>query len=564
MSTAADPTYAHYIENLVLQPSVGEIRRSVESHEIDAARLQRSIEAVREEWQEAGREAGCALLDFVKLQLSDLLPGPEVSPADIRDAAGLLEAAMSAPTALGARSLLKLYRRLVTPELLAMLRSKIDPARSQAPMGEIGLLTYLIARPLGDLRAQVEGLLIWSSFCQKNHYFNSAERRLKRAAELAAVVGDPETQLLVMSSQAGLYRRLGRLPEAIDIFEASIRSSGADRVVLIPLLHALCSCYRQNGQHARALDSLAQLISLSGKDFPDKAFEALNLRGLIFEDLGQYDQGAINYEAALKVAKEMGDRGRQFTAMNNHATSLIKRGLAREGLNAFQDMLRTVEQWGHSPMIASTHNNLGTALSELERYPEARSEYRKALRSKMDTGDLNGQFICFQGMGDAALHMGDVDGAKQDYALALLQALETMDASLVAYITMRTSGKELRELESIDQSIESLEWARQLCRQQACDHEELLLTRQLIDCYVEAGRPSKALSECRQAIASDSFDPEMVGMLPIVVSYAKLAAAEPGGWKAAFDLLSERSRRIDLALVVISSSTFTRHYYKCN
>jgi tetratricopeptide (TPR) repeat protein len=548
MSTSADPAYAHYIENLVLQRTVAEIRRSVAGTEIDPVRLERSFEAVREEWQEAGREAGCALLDFVKLQLSNLLPVPEAPFTEINDSAGLLEAAMSAPTALRARSLLKLHRKLVTPELLAVVQSKIIPARGQAPMAEIGLLTSLVATLLGDLNAQVKGLLIWSSVSQNNRRFDSAERHLKRAARLAAEVGDPETLLLVMTTQAGLYRRLGRILEAIEILEASIKSPGADRIVLISVLQALTSCYRQNGQYAKALDSLTQLISLLADDFPDQKFEGLNLRGLIFEELGQYDRGAISYEAAIAVAEQMGDRGRQFTAMNNHAASLLKRGLTKEGLNAFQDVLRTVEKWGHPPMIASTHNNLGTALSTMERYAEAHSEYRKALGSKMDTGDLDGQFICFQGMGDAARDMGDIDGAKQDYAMALLPALETMDASLVASITMRTSEKEFRASGSIDESIKSLEWARQLCRQQACNHEELLLTRQLIDCYVEAGRASDALSECRQALASGSFDPEMVGMLSIVVTNARLTAAEPGGWKIAFDLLSERSRRIDLVL----------------
>jgi tetratricopeptide (TPR) repeat protein len=548
MSAASDPGYARYIESLVLQRTVAEIRGSVANSDIDLRGLDRSFDAVREEWQGAGREAGCALLDFVKLQLSDLLTGPGAPPTEINDAAVLLEATMSAPTILRARTLLNLHRKLVTPELLDMVQSKIIPARGQAPMAEIGLLTCLIARLLGDLKAQVKGLLIWSSLCQKNHRFNSAERRLKRAAQLAAEVGDPETQLLVMSTQAGLYRHLGRIPEAIEIFEASIKLPGVDRIVLISVLHGLSSCYRQNGQNSKALDTLTQLVSLLADDLPDKKFEALNLRGLIFEELGQYDKGAVSYEAAIAVAAQMGDRGRQFTAMNNHAASLLKRGLTKDGINAFQDVLCTVEKWGHPPMIASTHNNLGTALSQMERYAEARSEYRKALRSKMDTGDLNGQFICFQGMGDAARDMGDTDGAKQDYAMALLPALETMDASLVASITMRTSEREFRQSGSIDESIKSLEWARELCRQQACNHEGFLLTRQLIDCYVEAGSTSEALSECRQALASDSFDPEMVGLLSIVVNYARLTAAEPGGWKTAFDLLSERSRRIDLAL----------------
>jgi tetratricopeptide (TPR) repeat protein len=361
-------------------------------------------------------------------------------------------------------------------------------------------------------------------------------------------LGDAETQLLVMSAQAGLYRSLGRIPEAIEILEASIKSPGADRVVLISLLHALSSCYRQNGQRLKALDSLTQLISLSADDFLDKKFEALNLRGLILEELGQFDRGAISYEAAIAVAQQMGDRGRQFTAMNNHAASLLKRGLNKEGLNAFQDVLRTVEAWGHPPMIGSTHNNLGTAWSQMERYAEARSEYQKALPSKIGKGDLNGQFVCFLGMGDAARDMGDIGRAKQDYGMALVTALETTDASLVALVTMRTADKEFNDSGGVDESIKSLEWARQLCRQQACNHEKLFLTQKLIDCYVEAARKSEALSECRLVLASGSVDPEIAGMLSIVVTYARLSGAEPGGWKAAFDLLSERSRRIDQAL----------------
>lgn len=548
MSTAADPVVARYAENLLRQRNIAEIRSSVMSSAIDPARLQQTFETVRDDWQKAGRQAACALLDFVKRQLADILPGPEAAATEIVDADSLADAMMRENRVLRARSCLKMHRNLVTPELLARLQSKVLPEHGPAPMPQVGLFSYLVARMVADPQAQVQGLLIWSSVCQQNYRFDSALRHLRRASRLADEAGDVRSRRLAMSAEVGLYRRMGRIPEAIALMEECTRMPGAEPIELMAMLQALSSCYRQNGQTAKAIESLTQVISLAGDTYLDRKFDALNTRGLIFEDSDQYDKGAISYESAIAVAEQMRDRGRQFMAMNNRAASLLKRGLAKEGLNAFRDVLRTVERWGHPPMIASTHNNLGTALSQLERYSEARSEFAKALSSKLETGDRMGQCICFIGMGDASRSMGDLEAANAHYAMALVPALEANDASLIAMTTQRMCAKEFRTGKQIDESIESLKWARQLCREQNCNREEVFLTRDLIESYIEAGRPSEALSECRQILESGSIDPNQVGILTIMVTYARLTASEPGGWKAAFDLLSERSRRIDRAL----------------
>src|SRR5262249_30905804 len=156
---------ARFTETLLRQRSVAEIRRSVASSDIDPARLRRCFETVREEWLKAGREAACALLDFVQRELSDIWPGPEAAATEIVDAASLADAVMREDRVLRARSLLKLHRNFVTSELLSQLQSKVLPEHGPAPMPQVGLFTYLVARIVGDSKAQVWGLLIWSSFC---------------------------------------------------------------------------------------------------------------------------------------------------------------------------------------------------------------------------------------------------------------------------------------------------------------------------------------------------------------------------------------------------------------
>lgn len=548
MSVEVDPTYSRYIEGLLLQRTIAEMRTSVASSTIDRRKLDEQWEAQREAWERSGRLAACALLDFAKMELSDLLPEPRQSGREITDSSSLLEAAMSVPSALRTRSLLKQYHGLVTAELLAMVESKIIPGRDQAPIGKVALVSVVIGVLLGDIKARTTGTLMWSSVCCKAHRFDAAERHMKRAARLAAEVDDSESLLLVESNRAGLYRSLGRTREAIEIFETQLKHPGVDRVPRISLFHALVSCYQDSGQLAKALDAVAQLISLLDDDFPEKKFDALNLRGLLWEELGRFDKGAVSYDAAIAVAREMGDRGREFMAMNNRAGSLLKRGLGREGLRAFEKVLKTVEGWGYPPMIASAHNNLGSALLQMKRYAQARSEYQQALRSKMDTGDRIGQFICFLGMGDAAREMGNIEEAALDYGMGLVVALETMDASLVASITMRNADKEFRKLGNVDETIKSLKWARDLCNQQSLALAQVLITKRLIDCYVEAGRQPEGLAECMQILDARAFDPEMVGMLPIFVTCARLLASESGRWKDAFELLWERSKQLEMAL----------------
>src|SRR6266545_1625761 len=535
----------------MLLPTVAEIRRSVQSggKGFNIAVFQHSIDAVRAGWQDTGdHEAGVALLEFVKDLISDLLLEPEPSVPEIRDAGTLLQAVLRAPSAVRALTFLRKHREMVTPDLFEQALSKVIPGGGNDQMPAIARAVNLIAAVLNEPRARVKGLLLWSSLCRTERRFGAAERHLRRAARLAANLQETETRMLVLGAQAGFYRALRRPREAIEVLEEALKVAAGDRIVVIGLQDALSSCYRETGQSAKALDALTAMISLLGDDFPEKRYEALNLRGLLYEDLGLYDKGMINYEAALTVAQNLSDRGRQFEAMNNRAASFLKRGMAREGYRAFQEALRTVERWGNPAMIASTHNNLGTALSYLERYAEARSEFGQALRFKINSGDKNGEFICFQGMGDAQRDLGDIEGARLSYALALVAALEIMDGSLLASITIRNCSDPIRQAEKIDETIASLKWARQLYQRQTHLVQELLQTSQLINCYVESGRISEALSECREVLGSRLFDLELHGALSLFVQCIKLRAAEPGGWKTNFDLLLERMKKIDSAL----------------
>src|SRR3954453_9576947 len=92
----------------------------------------------------------------------------------------------------------------------------------------------------------------------------------------------------------------------------------------------LASCYRLLGAIDKALDTLSRLIALTGH-FPASKTWALIERGLLYEELGRYELGAIDYAEAAKIAAAAGDRKEEFVAMNNSAASLLKRGLAREG-----------------------------------------------------------------------------------------------------------------------------------------------------------------------------------------------------------------------------------------
>ncbi|NIE59625.1 MULTISPECIES: CHAT domain-containing protein [unclassified Burkholderia] len=552
---AEEASYGSFVRNLVFLPTVREIRQSVATMPgLHPPTLERVMANLAAEWQREGYSAKVQLLDYVKTLIGSYLPGPVPEADSISGTSSLLEFLLNTQNALQMRTALAMHRKWVNGDLLNAARAAVVSAGPTSPSKEACLAMYLIARAIGDRNEIVTGLLMWGAFCRQNKAISHAERHFQHASALATDLDDPHIRLTVMGAQAGLYRAMNRYQDACVMLEEGLALAGATAdgaLIVASFANGLASCYRALGQTAKALDAVNRLIAVADKS-PGKMSEALNFRGLLYEDLGRYEIGAMDYAKAAKIAADEGDRSQQFSAMTNAAASLLKRKMPREGYHAFLDVLHMAERWGNLRMVASTHNNLGHALLDMENYGAARAEFGKALHAKINSHDKAGEVITFLGLGDCEKELGNPDMAEASYVAAMIPALESRDATLIAQVQLALVDENKVEGDFAEE-VEFIRRVRHMVRDQAHPLLEALLVKQIAALLKKAGQIDEAMAECRALLESRSGDSEIAGLLVVSMEYARLLAARAECWPEAFALLLARlkaaERQMDETLI---------------
>lgn len=550
MTTDELDYYKRFIKRLLYLPSAVEIQTAVRSaNDLQPDELRVALDGMGELLLKEGQSEEYELLAYVRDLLNPYIGQAMAgTPANIDDSQTLLRAALQQPTALRIRTLLMRYRHLLSEQVMSELQFEAsDPRQSRSSEEQRVKLFCAAALVTGDEALRVRAYLFWAAHLRRQGRLKESERPLRRGVGLAERVDDPQLQNMALGAQIGLYRAMRDLDKALGAMEQmlQIATAGGDELTAVSIRMGIAQSCRDLGQYPKALDNLNALISaLDGMRMrqTEQMLRALELRGLVQEDMGRYDQGLLDYQRVLELARSMGDRGSEFVAMNNMAASFMKRGLARESYRRFTDVLRTVTAWGHPVMIASTHNNLGTALLDMNRPAEAIAEFGQALRFKVNSADKWGEAIAVLGIGDAELRLGNQDKAEAFYTVALMSGLESGDVGILSMYASRLARKNDG---ADDSGVETLEWALDLAKADRSKTYELTLINRLCDLYVKKGERQKALTLYQSAIKHEQgYTHSSPGFLSTVIGYARLLAERPEGRGEAYELLNEALEEI--------------------
>lgn len=546
MTPTKTDLYHEFVTRLLYADTLQAMRQSVDAIvDFDCVTANVAFDRVETDAERNGWTHTLELSRFVREQMADLLQSAAI-PSEVTGPESLLAIAGATPTPIRLLGLLRRHHTMLTPELYERARSQAF-ATGRHPEPRIVLLMFMVARHLHHRSRIVESLLLWASLCRSAGDYDRAARHLRRAVN-EAEPADAHSRFLALGAQAGLFRAMSRYAEAISAFEQCYSLAESD-IQGLSIAEALADCCRDAGQAARAVDACTRGLQLAERvQIGDRVGRLLELRGLCHEDLGDYESGRLDYLRAAEIAEQAGDRQAQFTAMNNAAGSLLKRGLARDSYHAFREVLRTVERWGNPIMVASTYNNLGQALLELDHFPEAREQFGKSLALRLNLGHHESEIISFVGLGDAALGMEDHDAARMFYTGAIIPAIESGDPGSLLSVEMRLASI---ESDSSDDSrrdaTESLRTTRDHARGQAAIVLDATATVQIAKLLEQSGEREAALRELDNLLDLIP-DGDSVFVRPARIMRARLLTENAEGWQLGFAELRRLLAQLELRL----------------
>lgn len=200
-------------------------------------------------------------------------------------------------------------------------------------------------------------------YLHRNDY-SGAERHLAYWLEETLAAGDPSTELTVRNELMGLYRKLGKMEQAMEMANAALKrieQRGISRQVGAATTYLnVATVYKAFGKAGDALP----LYELAGEIYEqelsseDNRIAGLcNNMALALADLGQYDRAEELYQKALKVLSAAEGNEPEMAITHLNLATLAEAKLDLE------------DGWPH------IEGNLSIARELLEAYPKEDGNY---------------------------------------------------------------------------------------------------------------------------------------------------------------------------------------------
>ena len=193
------------------------------------------------------------------------------------------------------------------------------------------------------------------------------------------------------------------------------------------------NCYKQFGEHQKALDYLQRALAMK-RELGDRVEEGRTLShlGLLYWNMSQYPQAIEHLNKAIAIGQELGNRILEASARNNLGLVYDELGDYRKSLDEYNRALELYQGTDFERGVSDAIGNIGGKHLLLGEYAEALRYYQQSLaideRLKLKpaiTVDLEDIALCYVGLGraqdaiqtlDRALSLAKASGLKKDEA----------------------------------------------------------------------------------------------------------------------------------------------------
>ena len=146
----------------------------------------------------------------------------------------------------------------------------------------------------------------------------------------------------------------------------------------------------------------------------------LNNIGTVYSEIGLYPEALEQFQKALVIRREIGDRAGEDVTLNNIGSIYWNQGRYSEALEQYQDALIIQQEIGDRLLEGTTSHNIGSRYHKQGRYTEALEQFQQALVIRREVGDRAGE-------GQTLAYIGAVYWEQKQYSDALNSYEQAMD-----------------------------------------------------------------------------------------------------------------------------------------
>jgi CHAT domain-containing protein/tetratricopeptide (TPR) repeat protein len=287
---------------------------------------------------------------------------------------------------------------------------------------------------VGDRRHRAYAFYRLARLARTHGRTAQARELFRRSEKLFAELGDRHFLTLARNEIGQCAMEQGDFDSASAAFQRALALAREDGAVReeASVRHNLGKLLQDHGRPWEALASFRAALDLWRRldGDPARAHEAETLTGVgwVYASLGQWPRAIEAHRQALRVRNRLGDPQQRAAAA---AVSLTQLGAVwlrlepRRALPYFEKAWSLQKGGASRGDQASTLNGLGRAYSQLGRFDEAWTAYRKALAHYGALSDFGGQSITWTNLGWTSISRGRPEQAAASFEQGLRLARQT-------------------------------------------------------------------------------------------------------------------------------------------